>query len=359
VLSYQQFVTRVAAPGGGFTHLVLPMSYQLAGDDGRASYRDFRWVAYHAEDWLDLGTGALKEPASDEAFDRQCAACHVTGFSLAGDTQKGYLASAAPDRDGVIDLDGDGRLEQLFVSCEACHGPGSEHVERTPRGQAILSPSLLTPERQTLLCGKCHSNPRGKAGSLPPLDAEGHMPEPGERRKTYLRDHVSRVDAASEDLFPSGDSRHAHQQYTEFLRSPKARSANVLVTCSDCHAPHREQDFPTSLRAAPNDDRACTACHAKVSDSHAHALDKTGYDHVRAVDPNKLSCTACHMVRTAAGGARPIALVDKSPATPEVTYLGGDRASHRFEYSGRARAREQPIAATQACASCHADFLPN
>ena len=131
------------------------------------------------------------------------------------------------------------------------------------------------------------------------------------------------------------------------------------MTCSDCHAPHREADFPASLRAAPDDEAACIACHAQAGDLHAHALEKTHYDHVRGVDQTQLSCVSCHMVRTAAGGARPIALVDRSPATPQVTYLGGDRASHRFSYSGRSLAGEQPIAATQACASCHADFLPN
>ncbi len=359
VLSHQQFITRVATPSGGITHLVLPMSYQFAGDDSRDSPRDFRWLAYRAEDWLDFEEHTLREPALGEAFDRQCAACHVTGFALSGNDQDGYLASASADRDGVLDLDGDGRLEALFVSCEACHGPGSEHIERAPRGQAIVSPSLLTPERQALLCGACHSNPRGQHGSRPPLDAQGHMPMPGERRKSYLHDHVSRVDAASTDLFPSGDSRQLNQQYTDFIRSPKARSASLLMTCSDCHAPHREADFPASLRAAPDDEAACIACHAQAGDLHAHALEKTHYDHVRGVDQTQLSCVSCHMVRTAAGGARPIALVDRSPATPQVTYLGGDRASHRFSYSGRSLAGEQPIAATQACASCHADFLPN
>jgi hypothetical protein len=357
-LSYQQFVTRIALPGGGFSHFVLPLSYQLAGSDDRASYRDFRWVAYRPEDWFDLDQRALREPELPRAFDRECAGCHVTGVSLQGDATVGFLASAAPERDGILDLDGDGRLEQLSVSCESCHGPGSEHIERAPRGLAIVSPRLLTPERQALLCGACHSNPRGKDGALAPLDAEGHMPRPGERRQSYLRDHVSRADASEADLFASGDSRHARQQYTDFVRSPKYRSGALLVTCSDCHAPHREEEQPASLWRAPTDEGACTACHAEPADIHAHALAKVEFDHVRAVDQDELSCVACHMVKTAAGGARPLALVDES-SLPVVEYTRGDRTSHRFAFVGREAAREQPVAATERCAFCHADFLSN
>jgi hypothetical protein len=357
-LSAQQFVTRIALPGGGFSHFVLPLTYQLAGSDDRSSYRDYRWLAYRVEDWLDLEARTLREPALPRSFDRECAGCHVTGVAVRGDASSGFLASAAPEPEGIADLDGDGRLEQLNVGCESCHGPGSEHIESTPRGQAIVSPGLLTPERQALVCGACHSKPLGKGGSLAPLDAQGHMPRPGERRLGYLRDHVSRVDASTDDLFASGDSRHAGQQYTDFIRSPKYRSGALLVTCSDCHAPHREAEQPSSLWRAPGDEGACMACHAEPADLHAHALAEVDFDHVRAVDQDALSCVSCHMVKTATAGARPLALVDQSPL-PRVEYTRGDRTSHRFAFVGREAAGEQPVAATHECAFCHADFLSN
>jgi hypothetical protein len=356
-LSYQQFVTPVVLPSGTRTHLVLPFSYQLQGDDTRASYRDFRWVAYVPEDWFNLGTKQLKLPAPVRAFEKQCVGCHATGVEVRGNDSAGFSASAAAEPSGVYDLNGDGRLELLGVSCESCHGPGSEHLERTPRGQHIVSPGLLSTERQALICGSCHSNPRGLAGELAPLDAQGHMPSAGVRRKTYLQTHVSRVDAQGADLFASGDSQSSHQQYTDFIRSPKYRNGNLLATCSDCHSPHRAFEFPADMKFAPNDSGACIGCHQAQQDIHAHAMAKVGYEHtISSVDQSRFTCVSCHQVKTALGGAHVPALLNAS-VSPNFQYYWGDRTSHRFEFVGRSQAKAQPTAATNACAFCHATFL--
>lgn len=360
VLSYQQFVTRVALPDGGYTHWVLPFSYQLAGSDDRTSPRDYRWVAYRAEDWLDIAEGALREPDAAESFDRQCAGCHVTGMALRGDEARGFRASAAPSVDGVFDLDGDGRRELLGVACEACHGPGSEHIERTPRGQFIVSPSKLTPERQAMLCGSCHSDPRGRAGEHAPLSEQGRMPRPGMGRREVAEAHVSRMDADEAALFPSGDSRLSHQQYTDFVRSPKYRNENLLVTCTDCHDPHAASTQTASSSLEPAQDRgACVTCHREPSDLYAHAEDMVDYDHRAGLTQGELSCARCHMAKTAAGGARIPGLTDLTPLSSPVHYLQGDRASHRFSFTGREHAAVQPVAATDGCAFCHGEFLAN
>jgi predicted CXXCH cytochrome family protein len=357
-LSYQQFVTRVALPQGGFTHLVLPFSYQLNGNDSRASYRDHRWVAYRPEDWLELGPKTLREPARDRAFERECAGCHSTGLALRGDATQGFLASAAPAFEGHYDLDGDGRDDLLAVGCEACHGPGSEHIERAPRGKAIVSPRLLTPERQNLICGACHSNPRGVGGEQAPLDVDGHMARPGLSRSDYLLAHTSRIDAAPSDLWPSGDSKSPRQQYTDFLRSEKGRSEALLSTCSDCHEAHRSSENDADLRRPVSDKGLCIGCHADPGDLSKHTLEATGYDHLLAFFESDLTCARCHMVKTATGGARLPALID-ADQPPGIAYTRGDRAGHRFVFQSRELRAEQPVAATDGCASCHVTFLPN
>ncbi len=352
-LSYQQYVTRVALPAGGFTYLILPFSYQLAGDDTLPSYRDFRWVAYRAEDWVSLAQGSLSQPAFTQAFDRQCAGCHVTGLSLRGDAAEGFRASAVAERDGVFDLDGDGRKELLAVGCESCHGPGSEHIERSPRGQHIVSPQLLTPERQTMLCGNCHGRHLGIGGALTPLDQHMHMPRAGLRRSEFLAGHVSAIESGNDVFFGSGDSRLGRQQYTDFLQSTKYRNGNLLATCSDCHAPHRERDLPFDLRYASSDSNGCVGCHAAAKDLHAHALAKVGYDHVRGVDQTQLTCARCHMVKTGAAGAHTRGLLDQAVPGQSAAYFMGDRTSHRFRFVSRAKQAEQPTAATDGCAYCH------
>ena len=59
--------------------------------------------------------------------------------------------------------DGDGGLDDMSIGCEACHGPGSEHIAEGPsRGKAIVVPGLLAAERASMICGRCHTRGEGK-----------------------------------------------------------------------------------------------------------------------------------------------------------------------------------------------------
>jgi hypothetical protein len=182
---------------------------------------------------------------------------------------------------------------------------------------------------------------------------------PGIARPELAALHVTRVDADSSALFPSGDSALSHQQYTDFVRSPKYRNEKLLVTCTDCHDPHREVARNADLTFDIQDDGACMTCHAKPSDIHAHTLSAVGYDHNVGVNQDALSCSRCHLAKTAAGGAHVPGVTDLTPTSSPVYYLQGDRTSHRFVFVRQGRAREQPVAATDGCAFCHGEFLPN
>lgn len=349
----QQMVVRAALSGGGVSHFILPFTYQLGGDDQRPAERDQRWIAYRVGDWLDLATGMLHAPANEQAFERQCAGCHATGFVGRGDVTAGFQGAAAEDPQGIYDLDGDKRKELVAVGCEACHGPGSEHLERSPRGQRIVSPRLLTPERQNLICGQCHARVFGTHDELAPLDTSLHMPRAGIARSAYLARHVSRHDTGAGVLFPSGDPRVGFSQYGDLLRSRKYRNPSLLVVCSDCHDPHRSAGYPEDLRD-PGGNATCGGCHAAMAnDVLAHAAAKVGYAHDQGVDRSALTCTACHLVRTGASGARTLGLLDTSNPQAPVQFFQGDRATHRFVFEDRARIPEQPVAATLACGSCH------
>ncbi len=357
--SLQQFVARLPLAGGGYTHFLLPFAYQLQGDDARPSFADFRWVSYRIDDWLDLGAGTLRVPSHARAFERECAGCHTTGFSARGSEAQGFRGSAVASADGSYDLDGDGRTEELAVGCESCHGPGSEHIETTPRGLRIVSPSLLTPERKSMLCGGCHARHRGKHDELAPLDDALAMPRAGLSRSAFLTRHVSRIEAGPAEVFPSGDSRLSFAQYADFLRSPKYRSPELLVSCDDCHDAHRSQGFASDLRHA-DESAGCTACHRSENDVARHVTASVRFPHDVGVRRELLTCTRCHMVPTARAGARIPALRDVTDADPQrhQVYYHGDRTSHRFVFTGRSYAAEQPVAITSGCAPCHGELLP-
>jgi len=361
LLTRQHLLVPLDNADGTRTHQVLPFQRNLAGDDDRPSSDDWRFRDYHAERWYDFADSELREPDADQSFDVQCAGCHLTGFELRGDDQDGFHAHAVADVSGDYDFDGDGRREEINTGCEACHGPGSEHLEAKVRGLSIVSPSLLTPERETLLCGRCHSRPKGLGGggSQAPLDLDGHMPRPGLRRADYVG-LTTRIDARARDLFDSGDSREHHAQYTDFVRSSMYRNGSQLMTCTGCHDPHGDDEHAHELRHDADDPALCTGCHsqARYTEVRTHVEKVTTFVH-DASDDDALTCTACHMVRTATSGAHVPELRDRIPTSPEVQYFHGDVASHRFAVTPRAAYDEQPVAATLACGFCHGTKLPN
>lgn len=361
-LRRQRFVTRLTNADGSRSLHLLPMQFNHDGDDrlGAAQAAAWSWRDEGSSQWFDLDSASLRLPAGAASFDANCLGCHATGFALHGSAVAGFRGRAASDPNGELDLDGDGRVEAINVGCEACHGPGSEHLEDAAGRRRIVQPSLLTPSREVTLCGACHARPAGVGGTEAPLDAQGRMPRPGIRRSELIARHTSRIDAdPMRDLFPSGDSRNPHQQATDFVRSGMYRNGAWLMTCSSCHDSHGRANA-SSLRAPAGDNAACTGCHndAVFLDPTVHALARTMSRH-ELVPAGGLTCVACHMAPTATGGAPRAALLDDFPASPAVQYFRGDLAGHRFNVQRRVVASQQPGAVTSPCATCHAIFLEN
>jgi hypothetical protein len=82
----------------------------------------------HAKAWADL-------VKVGKAAHEDCVSCHVVGFGEVGGTSVGYTK---------------GREN---VQCEACHGPGSIHVEKKGR-EKPLAIRTKTPES---VCTRCHN----------------------------------------------------------------------------------------------------------------------------------------------------------------------------------------------------------
>ena len=76
-----------------------------------------------------------------------CGSCHTTGYNPEG------------NQDGLPGLIG--TWAEAGIQCEACHGPGGNHVN---------DPLLVSMEidRDSELCGKCH-----RRGDVTEIDASG------------------------------------------------------------------------------------------------------------------------------------------------------------------------------------------
>lgn len=172
----------------------------------------------------------------------RCFACHTTASS-ANSTLN--TAEAVPG-----------------IHCEACHGPGLDHVKAIMAGQkaqgrqAIFDPASLTPTDSIDFCGACHRTA---------MDVVLNEPEPGAytiRFQPY-RLQESRCWKATKD---------------------------ARLACTQCHDPHAPL-----VRDAHFYDQKCLSCHSTAKElKHGASIG------ARAVTPKicpkaTANCVSCHM----------------------------------------------------------------
>lgn len=368
-LEAQQYLTRRTNADGSFSYFVLPLQYNYQGDVANPDPSDWPWRDYRSDLWYESVGDTLRQPDNAESFDNNCAGCHFTGYRLDGSDADGWSAGALVDANGAFDYDGDGKPELINTGCEACHGPGSEHLELSPRSSYIVSPGLLTPGREAMICGSCHSRPLGiGAGATAlPLSADNEMPPVGIRRREFAPLHTTRVSGAPEDFFVSGDAKAHYQQYSDHVRSRHYRNPVRLTTCSGCHDPHANPDDVANMDTSGNPNSMCTTCHSPEANPElypvpAHVAEVTGVTGHASLEEifGPFLCTDCHMVPTAKSGAAVPALRDPIGGPPAVQYYWNDVASHRMTVTRWEGGQpNQPIAFTNECGQCHAEFLPN
>lgn len=187
-----------------------------------------------------------------------CAECHSTNL------RKGYDAAGDAYRT---------TYEEIDVSCEECHGPGSAHVNLA-RGRSLFWDRRVgyglarlksaDPNVQLTTCAKCHSH----------RVAVHEEFRPGEP----LLDHYVPSLLSSDLYFADGQIREEVYEYGSFLQS---KMYAQRVRCTDCHDPH-------SLTLKFQGNRLCIQCHLPGKyDTPAH--------HHHAVGSTGSECVECHM----------------------------------------------------------------
>ena len=259
----------------------------------------------------------------DQRWNYQCAECHSTNVQKNYDPESGSYETTWSDLD---------------VSCEACHGPGSAHldwanssagdaggsaggraaevglvVDLTDRDGGVwaIRPgeqiAARTPDRtsrgEISACATCHS----RRQLISDEDHAGGSPL-----------NTLRLALLEEGLYHSdGQAQDEVYVYGSFLQSAMYEAG---VTCSNCHDPHS-----TRLRATGN--ALCSSCHlATAYDSPAH--------HFHELRTSGADCVSCHM--------------------PTQTYMGVDP---RRDHSIRVPRPDLTVTlgTPNACTQCHGD----
>jgi predicted CXXCH cytochrome family protein len=190
-------------------------------------------------------------------WNHTCAECHST------DLRKNYDLAKDEFHTQYAEID---------VSCEACHGPGSLHVElatawspfwdrRLDYGLHKMKGQANTAEIET--CARCHAHRA--------LVAEGFH-----AGHAFL-DHYVPALLDTGIYFEDGQLLEEAYEYGSFLQSLMYRKN---VKCSDCHDPHS-----TRIRVQGNN--LCLRCHPSKYDTEAHIRHPRGRPGSQCVD--------CHM----------------------------------------------------------------
>lgn len=330
------------------------------------------WKDERAGDFWDATAKRFKLPGLNETFDAQCASCHFTGFSIDPTTLEATAFEAA---DGIPWKTPDRRIEGN-LGCEFCHGPGKQHRDAIAAGrttQFIVQPGLLSAERETAICGQCHSRPVGNDSfglhNQPPLNHDNRMAPPGTRRKTWRAEYTTRPDGDPvADYWDDGvHSRKNRQQFSDLMKSKKYANPRMLVTCTSCHDIHATTTDPVNnprgLIAPIADNSLCSLCHTLDSTDTGPGAE---YHQLHAVigmlrPDAAFRCVNCHMDLSAKTGAGTVRAAD---ATHQ--YFENDITDHSFVMPRRdnpgvanytaaetAAGKAMPIPYTRTCGVCH------
>lgn len=219
-----------------------------------------RWDAspgYEKEPWVRLSRPV--EPS--------CLQCHASRVRPVRGTQNRYA---------------DPPFLEGGVSCERCHGPGSEHV-RDPAVASMVNPARLDRDRQEDICSQCH------------LTGEARIEKAG-RQFAEFQAGQRLADYATYLVWKGGRRDFKVTSHVEKLAGSRCRLASgEALICTSCHEPHSN---------ANRTQATCLGCHQT---SHRQQED----------------CAGCHMPKTKSADANHGVLTDHSiPRIPSATPAG-------------------------------------
>jgi predicted CXXCH cytochrome family protein len=309
----QQYL--IELPGGRMQALSIAWDTRTKDAGGQ------RWFHLYPNEKIDHND-SLHWTGIYQNWNYMCAECHSTNLKKNYDLKNNSYQTTWSENN---------------VSCEACHGPGSKHVQWA-KSKSSQNPSIdyfkglvisltesekdfwqfvpgkniaqrtspLASRFQEETCARCHSR-----RSVIRDQYKHEVPFKDQYRLSLLEEGLYHADGQINDEV---------YVYGSFLQSKMHRAG---VRCSDCHDPHSLQ-----LKAKGND--LCAKCHA------ASVFNKASHHHHKAESLGS-KCISCHM--------------------PEKKYMVIDsRRDHSFRIP-RPDLSES-LGTPNTCNQCHEDKSP-
>lgn len=289
-----KYFVHTQGPGGepgdfqiAYTFGVRPLQqYLIPFEDGRYQCLQITWDT-EREQWYHLGDSVYQDQEilpddwlywtnNAQNWNGMCAECHSTNL------QKNYNPETHVYNTTWSEID---------VSCEACHGPGSEHNKwaaidslsrpKTDNYGLVVQTSNITSSQLVNQCAYCHARRSSFGDFVHPHDE--------------LFDIISPQLPIQPFYHPDGQILEEDYVYASFTQS-KMHQNNVR--CTNCHDAH-------SLKLKFDGNNLCYQCHKQEDyENYNHHFHKTFNDEgedlvlengeILAVGEGS-QCITCHM----------------------------------------------------------------
>ena len=197
----------------------------------------------HQKKWLDSND----KNWTKRYWLKQCAGCHTTGFNSKNNT-----------------------FVETGVGCEACHGPGKEHIDKKSPDY-ITSIKKMDPRFQEMICMSCHTSGMDESGDY--LFAAGY--KPGDNLEDFYSGLTPKPGQTT-DNFYGDESFEDRERQWKFLKSRLFLASGL--TCDYCQN-FREYKTTDGSKYLTYD-QYCLTCHTDKTD---HPEESPG-----------TNCTVCH-----------------------------------------------------------------